>query len=103
MYPSAKVKLEYLLDFVPPIKPRLYSIASAPEMHPNHIELCITENDWNNSRGDIRRGQSTWFMRNQKVGSEWGQLKAIRDDAEEPLGILDKKEAPLVPVRVNPA
>ena len=37
MFPSAKVPLPYLLDFVPVIKPRLYSIASASEMHPDHI------------------------------------------------------------------
>ena len=45
MFPSAKVPLEYLIDFVPVIKPRLYSIASASEMHPNHIHCCIVEED----------------------------------------------------------
>ena len=43
MFPSAKVPLEYLIDFVPVIKPRLYSIASASEMHPNHIHTLLLQ------------------------------------------------------------
>lgn len=53
MYPSAKVPVEYLLDFVPAIKPRLYSIASASEMHPNHIHTCIVEEDWEKKDGEV--------------------------------------------------
>ena len=59
MFPSAKVPLEYLIDFVPVIKPRLYSIASASEMHPNHIHTCIVEEDWAKKDGTVRHGQST--------------------------------------------
>lgn len=32
LYPSALPKMEYLLQYVPKIKPRLYSIASHPDL-----------------------------------------------------------------------
>jgi len=103
IFPSAKMPLEYLLDFVPSIKPRLYSIGSAPEMHPDHIHLCIVEEDWTNSKGEVRHGQSTWFVRNQLPKLQWGQYTGLKDDPEELLGKLSTEEAPLIPVRVNPA
>ena len=56
LFPSAQVPLEYLLDFVPVIKPRLYSIASASEMHPDHIHTCIVEEDWKRDDGTTRHG-----------------------------------------------
>jgi pyruvate/2-oxoacid:ferredoxin oxidoreductase beta subunit/flavodoxin len=44
-YPSSKLNLEYILDFVPRIKPRLYSIASSIDMHPDMVHLCIVKDD----------------------------------------------------------
>merc|ERR1719506_1904794 len=84
LFPSAKIPLEYLLDFVPVIKPRLYSIASASEMHPDHIHTCIVEEEWTKkSTGEQRRGQSTWFLRNQVPGKQWGTVQQLRDTPEE--------------------
>ena len=80
MFPSAEMPLEYVIDFVPAIKPRLYSIASAPEMYPNHIHLCIVEEDWENGAGDQKRGQSTWHMRNLSPGMVWGTQAAQHGD-----------------------
>lgn len=102
LFPSARMPLEYMMDFVPAIKPRLYSIASASEMHPDHIHLCIVEEDWENSKGP-RHGQSTWFVRNNHAGIKWGHTVGLRDAPEEPFGTLDPSEAPQIPVRVNPA
>ena len=46
MFPSTAVNFERLVEFVPAIKPRLYSIASAQEMKGNNLELCIIAEDW---------------------------------------------------------
>lgn len=35
------IKFEYLFDLIPPIKPRSFSIASAPNMHPNEVQLIV--------------------------------------------------------------
>jgi hypothetical protein len=50
-------------------------------MYPDHIHLCIVEEDWENNAGEQRRGQSTWFMRNNYPGLEWGQNQGQHADA----------------------
>jgi len=45
-FSSAKPSIDYLLDYVPKIKPRLYSIASSPNVHPDEIHMCIIQDDW---------------------------------------------------------
>ena len=50
-YPSAPPTLEYLLEFIPKIKPRLYSIASSNAYCGNKIQLCIVLDDWNTPKG----------------------------------------------------
>jgi len=52
-YRSAKPSIEYLLDYVPKIKPRLYSIASSPNVHPEEIHMCIIQDDWITPTKDI--------------------------------------------------
>jgi sulfite reductase alpha subunit-like flavoprotein/Pyruvate/2-oxoacid:ferredoxin oxidoreductase gamma subunit/ferredoxin len=101
MFPSAKPDVARLLDFVPAIKPRLYSIASASEMHPDHIHCCIVEEDWTRKDGEVRHGQSTWFLRNQTPGQQWGTVRQLRNAPEDPFGTV--ANGPLVPCRVNPS
>jgi len=101
LFPSARVPLEYVIDFVLPIKPRLYSIASAPEMFPDQIQLCIVQEDWNTSKGEERHGQSTWFVRNQHPGLVWGNYTSSENPT--PFGTLPSDQAPKIPIRVNPA
>eukprot|EP00497_Spongosphaera_streptacantha_P006053 TRINITY_DN985_c0_g1_i9.p1 TRINITY_DN985_c0_g1~~TRINITY_DN985_c0_g1_i9.p1 ORF type:complete len:569 (+),score=131.65 TRINITY_DN985_c0_g1_i9:1381-3087(+) len=51
-YQSAKPSVEYLIDYVPKIKPRLYSIASSPNMTPDEIHMCIIQDDWNTPKSE---------------------------------------------------
>mmetsp|Transcript_14287 Transcript_14287/g.48858 ORF Transcript_14287/g.48858 Transcript_14287/m.48858 type:complete len:1961 (-) Transcript_14287:1606-7488(-) len=68
-FPSARPPLEQLMDMIPVIKPRSYSIASAPSMHPDEIELCIVAVDWEvPSTGEKRFGQCTSYLRTTKPG-----------------------------------
>ncbi len=39
----AALAIEYLIDHIPRIKPRLYSIASSADMHPGMVQLCIVK------------------------------------------------------------
>ena len=70
LYPSAKLNLEYLVDHVPRIKPRLYSIASASEMHGDKLHLCIVKDDWNTPSGRYRQGTSTRYLAKQGLDNE---------------------------------
>jgi len=62
-WPSTKLSLEYLVEFVPPVKPRLYSIASSPEADGDNLHLCIVAEDWTTPSGRYRHGLTTGFLR----------------------------------------
>jgi sulfite reductase (NADPH) flavoprotein alpha-component len=62
-WPSAKLSLEYLLEFLPPIRPRLYSIASAPEVDQDNLHLCIVFDDWTTPSGRYRHGLTTGYLK----------------------------------------
>jgi sulfite reductase alpha subunit-like flavoprotein len=62
LYPSSKLSLEYVLDHVPQIKPRLYSIASSLEMHKEQVHLCIVKNDWTTASGKLHLGLCTRYL-----------------------------------------
>mmetsp|Transcript_3531 Transcript_3531/g.8271 ORF Transcript_3531/g.8271 Transcript_3531/m.8271 type:complete len:1929 (-) Transcript_3531:295-6081(-) len=68
-FPSARPPLEQLMQMIPVIKPRSYSIASSPLMHPDKIELCIVAVDWEvRSRKELRKGQTTSYLIGCKPG-----------------------------------
>ena len=50
----------------------------------------------------MRRGQSTWFLRNQVPGAQWGTVQQLRAEPEPTYGTNDTNP-PIMPVRVNPA
>lgn len=69
-FPSAKPSLDYLIDYVPPLKPRLYSIASSPNMKPNQIDLFIVNDDWETPSGTYRHGLTTGYLKDVAAGKE---------------------------------
>ena len=95
-YPSAKVKLDTLVDYVPRIKPRLYSIASSSEMHPGTLELCIVKDDWTTPSGKLRNGLCTRYLTDLGLGKE-PDLVASRINAAG-INIPDDHRAPFVMV-----
>eukprot|EP00494_Astrolonche_serrata_P030728 UN30996 len=73
-FQSAKPSVETLIDYIPRIKPRLYSIASSPNMDPDQIHLCVIVDDWQTPSGRYQKGLcSDYLTRNQE-----GQKLATR-------------------------
>lgn len=70
-FPSAGMTLEHLIDFIPPIKPRLYSIASASAMRGEHLHLCIVDDDSVTPSGKAFHGHCTSFLRD--MGRDVGE------------------------------
>lgn len=62
-YPSALPSLDYLLEAIPVIKPRLYSIASSMAEVNNTVDLCIILNDWENSKKETLYGLTTTYLK----------------------------------------
>merc|ERR1719330_1071428 len=68
-FPSATPTIGHLIDYVPDIQPRLYSIASSPRMQgEDACHLCIIRNDWYTPSGRFRIGQCTRWLEDLKVG-----------------------------------
>jgi len=62
-FPSAKVSIGNLLDYIPDIKPRLYSIASSSRYNgENDCHLCIIKNEWTATSGRSCVGLSTRWL-----------------------------------------
>jgi len=55
--------MEYLIEYMPKIKTRLYSIASCNEFSGDKIELCIIYNDWVDKNKKYRHGITTHHLR----------------------------------------
>jgi len=69
-FPSAHPSLPELMDLVPEILPRHYSIASSMKAHPNSVHLLIVTNDWTTPTGKYRIGQCTRYLQNIRVGQK---------------------------------
>ena len=68
-FKSARPPLEHLINMVPILKPRAYSIASSPSMHPDMIHLCVVTVDWKvPTTGELRIGEATGHMRVLRLG-----------------------------------
>eukprot|EP00771_Trimastix_marina_P003840 gnl/Trimastix_PCT/547.p1 GENE.gnl/Trimastix_PCT/547~~gnl/Trimastix_PCT/547.p1 ORF type:complete len:1171 (-),score=510.50 gnl/Trimastix_PCT/547:436-3882(-) len=70
-FPSARPSIDYLFEILPMIKPRLYSVASSPKMHPTSVQLVIgVPAEVNRARGKIPGGGLTtyWLANDLEVG-----------------------------------
>lgn len=69
MFPSCRPTIENLIDYVPRIKPRLYSIASSPAMTPDEIHLCVIVDDWTTPGGRYKKGLCSDYLTGHKEGT----------------------------------
>ncbi|ORX95431.1 hypothetical protein K493DRAFT_315014 [Basidiobolus meristosporus CBS 931.73] len=69
-FTSAHPEIDDLVQMVPPIKPRHYSIASSMKAHPNSVHLLVVLVDWTTTSGAARVGQCTRFLSQSKVGDK---------------------------------
>lgn len=69
-FKSARPPLEYLVNMIPTLKARSYSIASSSMMYPDTIQLCVVMVDWTVERTkEFRVGETTGYLRGLVSGS----------------------------------
>eukprot|EP00434_Breviolum_minutum_P038930 symbB.v1.2.034545.t1/scaffold4481.1/size39164/1 len=74
-FPSCKVSIGHLLDYVPDIKPRLYSIASSSRLRGDNVcHLCIIKNEWTGTSGRSLTGLSTRWLSEDLHPAEVGNI-----------------------------
>jgi len=70
-FPSARPSVGQLLDYIPDINPRLYSIASSSRLRgEDTCHLCIIKNEWTATSGRSRVGLSTRWLSEVEPGQE---------------------------------
>lgn len=65
-FPSARPPLEHLMNMIPTVKPRLYSISSSNDMFPDQLHLTIIQVDWTVERDaqkELRTGLCTTHLK----------------------------------------
>lgn len=70
LFPSARPSAQDLVQIVPPVKRREYSIASSQKLHPNEVHLLIVVVDWIDAKGRQRFGQCSKYLSDLQVGQE---------------------------------
>eukprot|EP00741_Cyanophora_paradoxa_P023102 tig00021537_g22312.t1 len=70
-FPSARPPLDHLLDLVPPMKPRYYSISSSPHLKKGRLELSVVINEWRRPDGSPAYGLCTGYLRALTGGPHW--------------------------------
>ncbi|KAG9067678.1 hypothetical protein KI688_011265 [Linnemannia hyalina] len=68
-FPSAHPSIPQLINMLPAIKPRHYSIASSQKAHPNSVHLLIVAVEWTSPSGKARLGQCTRYLTSLSVGA----------------------------------
>jgi len=70
-FSSARPPVEQLINMIPALRPRSYSIASSPSMHPDMIQLCVVQVDWTvESTDEFRIGEATGYMKVRIPGDQ---------------------------------
>ncbi|KAJ8775393.1 hypothetical protein K2173_023158 [Erythroxylum novogranatense] len=63
-FPSVQMPLEWLVQLVPPLKTRAFSISSSPSAHPNQVHLTVNIVSWLTPFKRNRNGLcSTWLAK----------------------------------------
>lgn len=84
-FQKAHPPLPALLAMIPQIKPRAYSIASAPSASPNIIELLVLIDTWWADDDKMRYGLTCDMLRQLGAGDRlWCRMKAGSMDPPEP-------------------
>ncbi|EFC43919.1 predicted protein [Naegleria gruberi] len=69
-FPGSKPTLEYILDLIPQIKPRYYSISSSQSMCPHQIHVTIAIVNFTTPFKRVRNGVFTSWLSSTDIGTQ---------------------------------
>ena len=68
--PSCKPPVDHILELLPRLQPRFYSIASSAKLHPNSVHVCGVVVEYNTPTGRVNKGVATTWLREKVPGLE---------------------------------
>jgi len=60
--PSVHPPIDVIMEFLPRMQPRLYSISSSPKVHPSRIHITVSVVNFKTSTGRIHRGVCSSYL-----------------------------------------
>lgn len=70
LFKTVRPSAQDLVQIVPALKRREYSIASSQKLHPNEVHLLVVVVDWVDAKGRTRYGQCSKYLSDLAVGQE---------------------------------
>jgi len=68
--PSCKPPVDHLLELLPRLQPRFYSIASSAKLYPSSVHVCGVVVEYNTPTGRVNKGVATTWLREKVPGPE---------------------------------
>eukprot|EP00996_Jenningsia_fusiforme_P000246 NODE_11_length_5703_cov_380.525822_g9_i0.p1 GENE.NODE_11_length_5703_cov_380.525822_g9_i0~~NODE_11_length_5703_cov_380.525822_g9_i0.p1 ORF type:complete len:1811 (-),score=360.20 NODE_11_length_5703_cov_380.525822_g9_i0:193-5625(-) len=69
-FPSAKPPLQFLIEMIPNIKPRYYSISSSPKHTPGEVHSLVLIDTWTTASGRHRTGLTCALLERLQAGGK---------------------------------
>jgi len=76
---TCKPPIDHILELLPRLQPRFYSIASSAKVHPTSVHICGVVVEYDTNTGRTNKGVATTWLR-EKVPTEEGE-----DDVKVPV------------------
>ena len=67
--PTCKPPVDHILELLPRLQPRFYSIASSAKCHPSSVHVCGVVVEYNTPTGRVNKGVATTWLREKVPGS----------------------------------
>lgn len=95
MFPPKGGEFGRLLEIIPVIKPRPYSICSSPNIDPTTVHLCVgvVENSYEN--GKLYKGVSSSYLKDL-IGKEDARVNAFIEPADEAFDVPADDNTPVI-------
>merc|ERR1712117_689580 len=65
---TCKPPIDHILELLPRLQPRFYSIASSAKVHPTSVHICGVVVEYNTSTGRTNKGVATTWLRDKTPG-----------------------------------
>lgn len=81
--PSVKIPLDHLLELLPRLNSRYYSISSSNKMHPKSVHVTAVYIEYNTPTNRLVKGVATSWLKTKQVTDSNEQVECLPDNAPD--------------------
>ena len=95
MFPPKASEFGRLMEIIPVIKPRPYSISSSPKMDPTSVHLCVGVVEDKHQNGKVYRGVSSSYLKSL-IGKDDASVNVFVEPADEAFDVPTDDSKPII-------